>query len=198
MLLITQFLQNFCQLGVALVKACDGIHDLVIGHMIVCLIQLYCQICQFLGMGCIVAHHVLHQSQQFIHGSVAVMMLVAMFMQMIMRMGMRMVMGMGMIVGVSMGVSIVGMFMGMCVGVLMRMLVAMSAANMIVVDMHSYILLLFIYIFRIHKQVRDLNRYGQATHFGCPEHIVQQILAAGFLHLHHSNAGDFVVGKDFL
>jgi hypothetical protein len=58
------------------------------------------------------------------------------------------------------GVSVMSMLMGMCVGMLMSMFVAMSAANMIVVDMHSYILLLFIYIFRIHKQVRNLNGYG--------------------------------------
>ena len=38
-----------------------------------CLIQLGCQIGQLLGVGCVVAHHVLHQSHQLLHGGVVAM-----------------------------------------------------------------------------------------------------------------------------
>ena len=76
----TQFLQNFCQHTVTLIEAGNSIHDLVIGSMAAGFIQLHRQIGQFLGVGSIVSNHVLHQSQQLVHGCVAVVVLMTMLM----------------------------------------------------------------------------------------------------------------------
>ena len=51
------------------------------------------------------------------------------------------------------------------------------------------------YILRFHKQVRHLNGNGQSAHSYRFKHIFQHICAAAFLHLHHSYAGDVVVGE---
>ena len=39
---------------------------------------------------------------------------------------------------------------------------------------------------------------GKAAHFCRPEHMVKQIAAAGFFHFYNGDAGDFIVGQNFL
>ena len=129
----------------------------MICHMAASFIQLVSQFCQFLCMGSIMTGHIFHQCQQFVHGSVAVMMLVAVLMQMIMGMRMFMRMGMLMVVCMGMGMTVMGMFV--CVFMLVRMsMVMMMVVEMMIV--HKFILLLFWYIFRILKQVGLLRGYG--------------------------------------
>ena len=128
------------------------------------MLQLDGQIGQFLGMGGIVAGHVLHQRQQLVHGGVlavavaaaataavavmAVLMIVAagtlvgvvmvcaVIVEMIVGVGMGMVMGMSVGVLMGMGMTVMGMLVRM--SVLVVMLVAMTA-DMIVMDMHGKI-----------------------------------------------------------
>ena len=96
----------------------------------------HCQFRQLLGMGSVVANHVLHQRKKLIHRSVAVVVLMTMLMQVIV--AVRMLMGVGMFVVMFMGVSmpIVGVLVRMRVGVLVVML---ATGDMIVVDVHGII-----------------------------------------------------------
>ena len=132
--LLAQFLQHFSQHIVALIEAGNCIHNLVVRSVATSLIQLYSQISQFLGMGSIVANHVLHQRQELVHRGVAVMMLVTMLMQMIVVVGMLVRMSVLMMMLVGMGMTVVGVLMGMCVGMLMAVF---ATADMIVIDVHS-------------------------------------------------------------
>ena len=117
--------------------------------MAACLLQLDGQIGQFAGVGGVVADHVLHQSQQLVHGGVlalgtaaaavaaAVMGMavgVAVVVQVIVGVGMHMVMAVCMAVLVGMGVAVMGVLMGMSVGMLM---IVAAAAEMIFVNMHG-------------------------------------------------------------
>ena len=129
--LFAQFLQNFRQHVVALFETGNSIHYLVVGSMASGFVQLHCQVCQFPGMGRVVAHHVFHQGQQFLHGFMAVMMIMVVIMVMQMLLGMVMIMAFLVMVGMAvfmmmlmgMGMAVVGMLVGMAV----EMVVAVSA-----------------------------------------------------------------------
>ena len=130
-------LQNFCQHFVALLKAGNGIHNLMVSCVASGFVQLHGQFRQFLGMGGIVAHHIFHQRNQFVHRGMGVIMLVTVLMQVIV--AVRMLMGVGMFVVMFMSVSVT--VVGMCVGVLVVML---STGDVVVIDVHngfSFILL---------------------------------------------------------
>ena len=134
----TQVVQNFSQHTVTLFKAGDGIHNLMIGHMAANLIQLVSQLCQFFCMGSIVTSHILHQRQKFVHGSMAVMMLVAVLMQMIVGMRMFMRMRMLMVVCMGMGMAVMRMFVGVFVLVRMAMVMMVFVEMMIVHSFFSF------------------------------------------------------------
>ena len=166
--------KNCGQAQVALFKIGHGGHDLLVGHVAAGLFQLLCQIGQLLGMSGIVADHVLHQSQQLVHGSVltgsAAVALVAALMVMVMMMvtlvvmmmaavmGMRvlvtltvqMIVIMGMVMIVLMAVG-VGMGMGnTVVGVLMGMgmfVVVAVTADVIMMNMHMVLSLHFFFYY---------------------------------------------------
>ena len=174
----------------------------MICHVAANFIQLVSQICQFLGMGSIVTGHILHQCQQLIHGSVAMMMLMAMLMQVIMgvrmfmRMGMlmRMFMRMGMLMMMcmGMGMTIVGMFVGMLV--LMGMAMVMVLMEMMIVHSNNSPL---IYFFCISKDAGNVDGNWQMAHLRCPENIVKQVIATWLIHFYNGNTGNFIMGKDF-
>ena len=185
-------MQNFREHVVALFKAGNCIHDLVICHMAASLIQLVSQICQFLGMGSIVTGHILHQCQQLIHGSVAMMMLMAMLMQVIMGVRMFMRMGMLMMMCMGMGMTIVGMFVGMLV--LMGMAMVMVLMEMMIVHSNNSPL---IYFFCISKDAGNVDGNWQMAHLRCPENIVKQVIATWLIHFYNGNTGNFIMGKDF-
>lgn len=126
--------QNFCQHFVALLKAGNGIHNLMVSCVASGFVQLHGQFRQLLGMGGIVAYHIFHQCNQFIHRRVAVMVLVTMLMQMIV--AVRMLMGVGMFVVMFMSVTVVGVLVRMCVGVLVVMF---ATGDMVVIDVHGII-----------------------------------------------------------
>ena len=148
-LLYVQTAQDNAQAHIALFKVGNSGHDLLISGVAADLLQLGGQIGQFLGMGSIVTHHVLHQGHQLFHGGVLALALaaaaaaaaavgvgvfMAMLVQMVMVMGMFVIvrMLMGMLMG--MGDTVVGVFMG--VGMLVVMVVT-AAENMIVMDVHG-------------------------------------------------------------
>ena len=91
--------------------------------MIAGLIQLGCQIRQFLGMGSIVAHHILHQGGQFLHGGVlvavaaAAVALVAMVMAMLVVMLVMMAMTVVVIVAVTANVIVIQMHKNSSLGI---------------------------------------------------------------------------------
>ena len=116
---------------IALLIKSNRIKQLVVGIMVTCLIQLFCQICQFVGMGSVMALHVGDQRDQLLHGCMAVLVGAALLMQMLMRMGMLVVMG----VTVSMAVNVLYTIMGMSMGVLMGVLVAVHPLG-IVFEVH--------------------------------------------------------------
>ena len=139
-LLYIQACQNGGQAHIALFEIGNSGHDLLIGGVAAGLLQLNGQVGQLLGMGGVVAHHVLHQSNQLLHGGVLALalaaaaaagtavgmgVLVALVMEMLVGVGMCVivVMLMGMLVGV--GNTVMGVLMGMGVAVL----VVVSAAN---------------------------------------------------------------------
>ena len=62
--------QNFRQHFVALLKAGNGIHNLMVSCVASGFIQLHSQISQLLGMGSVVIYHILHQRHQLLHGGV--------------------------------------------------------------------------------------------------------------------------------
>ena len=122
--------------------------------MVARLVQLNGQIGQLLGMGGVVADHVLHQRHQLLHGRVfagagagravltAVMgvgMLRAVGVEVGVIVGMFVVVGMLMGMGVGVGNAVMGMLVGM--GVLM--LVVMAAGHVVGIDMHRKSLLDF-------------------------------------------------------
>lgn len=88
--------QNFCQHFVALLKAGNGIHNLMVSCVASGFVQLHGQFRQLLGMGGIVAYHIFHQCNQFIHRGMGVIMFVTVLMQVIV--AVRMLMGVGMFV----------------------------------------------------------------------------------------------------
>ena len=154
-LLYIQACQNGRQTHIALFEIGNSGHDLLIGSVAAGLFQLDGQICQFPGMGGIVAGHVLHQSQQLLHGGMLALRaagsaaaLTAMGMGVGMVLAMEMVMGMGMLVIVGMGMAmlmgvryaIVGVLMGVGMSMLMVMMVMMSV---FVIDMHKKYLVSF-------------------------------------------------------
>ena len=145
--------QHHAQTHIALFKVGNSSHDLLVSRGTTCLLQLNGQICQLLGMGGIVADHILHEGYQLIHGGVLALgcaattaataivavvvmvmimgVVVAMQMVMLMGMGVVMLMSMDMVMGVC--VTVMGMLVRM--GMLMGMIVAAAAAVMIVVMM---------------------------------------------------------------
>ena len=107
---------------IALLVKSNRIKQLMVGIMVTCLIQLLGQICQLIGMSGIMALHVGNQSNQLLHGCMAVFVGAAILMQMLMRMGMLVVMGMT----VSMALGVLYAIMGMSMGMLMAVLVVVS------------------------------------------------------------------------
>ena len=149
---LLQAVQNDGQAHVALLEVGHSGHDLLVSGVAADLLQLAGQIGQFTGVGGVVADHVLHQSQQLVHGGVlavgaaamavtaavmvvvVMMMLVAVVVQVVVGVGMLVIVAVGVAVIVGMGVAVMGMLVGM--GMSMLMIVA-AAAEMIFVDMHG-------------------------------------------------------------
>ena len=149
---LLQAVQDNGQAHVALLEVGHSGHDLLVSGVAACLLQLAGQIGQFTGVGGVVAHHVLHQSQQLVHGGVlavgaaalavaaavmvvvVMMMLVAVVVQVVVGVGMLVIVAVGVAVIVGVGVAVMGMLVGM--GMSMLMVVA-AAAEMIFVDMHG-------------------------------------------------------------
>ena len=161
---LLQAVQHDGQAHVALLEVGHSGHDLLVSGMAACLLQLAGQIGQFTGVGGVVAHHVLHQSQQLVHGGVlavgaaavavtaavmvmmvvmmvmavvmivVMMMLVAVIVQVVMGVGMLVIMAVGVVMIVGVGVAVMGVLVGM--GMSMLMIVA-AAAEMIFVNMHG-------------------------------------------------------------
>jgi len=118
------------------------------------LLQLDGQIGQFLGVGGIVAYHILHQSQQLFHGgvlavrgaagaivvAVVVMMFMGVGMTVVMEVfvivGMLMIVLVSMIVGMGVGNTVMGMFMGVGMGMLVAVI---AGADMVVMQMHRWV-----------------------------------------------------------
>ena len=90
------FFQNFCQHFVALLKVGNGIHNLMVSCVASGFVQLHGQFRQLLGMGSIVAHHIFHQRNQFVHRRMGMIMFMTVLMQVIV--AVRMLMGVGMFV----------------------------------------------------------------------------------------------------
>ena len=142
-----QTVEDNAQAHIALLKIGHGCHDLLVSSVGASLLQLDGQVSQFLGMGSIVAHHVLHQSHQFLHGGMLaggtaaaaatgtamgvfvvmmimvmiVMMVVTVVVKMLVGVGMFMVMGMSMNMLVRMGMTVMSMLMGMGMIVIVMM-----------------------------------------------------------------------------
>ena len=155
--------QDGGQTQVALLKIGNSSHDLLVSHVAACLVQLHSQLSQLVGVGGVVANHVLHQSQQLVHGGVlavgaaavavaaalvvmvvmmlmavvmivVMMMLVTVVVQVVVGVGMLVIVAVGVAVIVGMGVAVMGVLVGM--GMSMLMIVA-AAAEMIFVNMHG-------------------------------------------------------------
>ena len=149
---LLQAVQDDGQAHIALLEVGHSGHDLLVSGVAACLLQLAGQVGQFTGVGSVVAHHVLHQSQQLVHGGVlavgaaavavaaaamvmmVVMMVMAVIVQVVVGVGMLVIMAVGMAVIVGVGVAVMGVLVGM--GMSMLMIVA-AAAEMIFVDMHG-------------------------------------------------------------
>ncbi len=135
-------------------------HNLLVGDAVAQLLNLGCQLGKLTGVGGIVTYHVFHQRNQFflrrmLAGSltaaadtftVAMVVGVTFAVEMVVVMGVNMVVGMGMGMLMGVGVTVMGMLMGMSMAVLM----VMSAAKVVMMDMHinrsfgfSYIIILF-------------------------------------------------------
>ena len=142
-----QTLQHHAQAHIALLKIGYGGHDLLEGGVISGLIQLLGQIRQLLGVGGVMAYHVLHQGSQPLHGGVltgsgaaaaavtavvGVGMPFAFGMKLGMVVGVDVVMLMNVFVLVGVGDTVVGVLVGMGVGVLMVM-----SAHMVVIQMNN-------------------------------------------------------------
>lgn len=128
--------QNFYQHFVAILKAGNGIHNLMVSCVASGFVQLHGQFRQLFGMSSVVAYHIFHQCNQFIHRRVAVMVLVTMLMQMIVAVRMLMGVGMFVVMFMSVGVAVVGMLVRMCVGVLVVMF---ATGDMVVINVHGII-----------------------------------------------------------
>ena len=126
--------QNFCRHFVALLKAGNGIHNFMVSCVASGFVQLHGQFRQLLGMGGILAYHIFHQCNQFIHRGMGVIMFVTVLMQVIV--AVRMLMGVGMFVVMFMSVTVVGVLVRMCVGVLVVMF---ATGDMVVIDVHDII-----------------------------------------------------------
>ena len=140
--------QDGGQAHVALLEIGNSGHDLLVSHVAAGLVQLHSQLSQLVGVGGVVAHHVLHQSQQLVHGSVLalgaaavavaaaavvmVMMVMIVVMMMLVAMIVQMVMGVAVLMG--MGVAVVGVLVGVGMGMLV---IVAAAADMIFVNMHG-------------------------------------------------------------
>ena len=108
--------QHHGKAHVALLKIGHSGHDLLIGHGVAGLLQLGCQIGQLLGVGGIVAYHILHEGGQLLHLAVLAGSAAA---------------AVGMVMATA-------MFVVMLVIVAMAMLVIVAVAtNVIVVQMHK-------------------------------------------------------------
>ena len=107
MYLLLLLLQNFCQHFISLLEAGNCIHDLMIGSVASGFVQLHSQIRQFLGMGSIVTHHILHQSHQFVHGRMGMVVSLTVFVEVIVVMGMLMGVGVFVMVFVGVGMAVV-------------------------------------------------------------------------------------------
>lgn len=140
--------QHRAQPQVALFKVGHRRHHLLVSHMAAGLLQLDRQVRQLLGVGGVVAHHILHQRQQLLHGGVgagglapgaAGGALVAVLMGLAVGVEMVMVMGMGMLMAVDMGmlVAVGHPVVGVLVGMGMTMVVDVDALlAVIVIEMH--------------------------------------------------------------
>ena len=124
-LVVLQRSENSAQLLIALPVEGSGIQQLVVCLVVACLIELLCKIEQLVGVGGVVALHIGDQSDQLLHGGVAVLVGVALFVQVLMGMGMLVVMGVTVGVAVSMLYTVVSMSVGVFMGVLMVMLTVM-------------------------------------------------------------------------
>ena len=150
-----EYFFTFFNYNVTLFKVRNCCHDLLISAVAAGLLQLDGQVRQFLGVGRIMADHILHQCQQLLHGSMltaplaaaaaaatimGVVMIMSVLMEVIVVMGMGMIMAvaMGMLVGMSL--AVMGVLVGMGVGMGVGMLMGMSAGH-IVGKMHNNILL---------------------------------------------------------
>ena len=161
---LLQAVQHDGQAHVALLEVGHSGHDLLVSGVAACLLQLACQISKLTGVGGVVAHHILHQSQQLVHGGVltvgaaavavaaavmvvmvvmmvmavvmivVMMMLVAVIVQVVVGVGMLVIMAVGVVMIVGVGVAVMGVLVGM--GMSMLMIVA-AAAEMIFVNMHG-------------------------------------------------------------
>ena len=161
---LLQAVQDDGQAHVALLEVGHSGHDLLVSGVAACLLQLACQISQLSCVSGVVADHVLHQSQQLVHGGVlavgaaavavaaavmvvmvvmmvmavvmivVMMMLVTVVVQVLVGVGMLVIMAVGVAVIVGMGVAVMGVLMGMSVGMLM---IVAAAAEMIFVNMHG-------------------------------------------------------------
>ena len=108
--------ENSTQMLISLLIKSNGIEKLVVCFVVACLIQLLCQVCQLIGVSGVMALHIGDQSDQLLHGSVAVLV--------------RMVMGMMMVVAMAMSMS-----MGMLVAAAVLMLVSTSGIVQMLVRM---------------------------------------------------------------
>ena len=118
--------QHHAQTHVALLKVGHGSHDLFVSGIAAELLQLGSQISQFLGMGSVVANHILHQSHQLFHGGMLTLGSAALA-----GTGAAMIVIMVMIVVVMMVVIVIVMMVAMLMIVVMVMMVVMFVVVML-------------------------------------------------------------------
>lgn len=136
--------QHRSQAQIALFIVGNGGHDLFVSGMIASLFQLLGQICQLIGMGGIVAGHILHQCSQLLHrgmfalGSAAATLVVtvvavgvfaALCVEVVVGVGMLVAVFVGVTVAVGVCYAVVGMFMGMLMSMLMGVFMAVFVIN---------------------------------------------------------------------
>ena len=134
--------EGLAERGIAVGEQAYSLHDLVIGGVLTGMLDLVCQLLQLMGMGGVVAGHVLHQGQQLLHRLALamrmVMMLVLMGVGVLMGMGVGLAIGMGVLVAVDMGMlMVVGMVVifrvGMGVLMLLNALVGMGGVVVVMI-----------------------------------------------------------------
>ena len=130
--------QHGSQAQIALLEVGNSGHDLLVGYGLTGLLQLLSQCGQLIGMGGVVAHHVLHQCSQLFHGGVLAVAVAgaafaAAIVGMIVAVLMTVVMAMlvGMVVGVTLAVEMI-VLMGMDMVMLMGMGVGMGMGDTVV------------------------------------------------------------------